>query len=167
MLVDLGCLLGSDGETEAHGAERLCPVTGQAGWLLATPGSDPGLCGPSPGLVCILAVWAAGHCACPWSGPVRAGPVCAVAHMWPWPMQRGGLFMPTRPLPQCPRELAGVGTQPRPGQGEDPAHWTEPGGPAAGALTLAWSLGLSVASGLRWLQVGGVGTVGCLRWAWR
>lgn len=27
VLVDLGCL-GSDGETEAHGAERLCPVTG-------------------------------------------------------------------------------------------------------------------------------------------
>ncbi|XP_023378120.1 kinesin-like protein KIF26A [Pteropus vampyrus] len=28
-------------------------------------------------------------------------------------------------LPRCPRELAGVGTQPRPGQWEDPARWTE------------------------------------------
>lgn len=106
--VDLGCLLGSDGETEAHGAERLCPVTGQAGWLLATPGSDPGLCAPSLELVCILAVWVAGHCACARSGPVRAcGPRVAVS-----PSSEAGPLCPCRHYLGVPGSLLEWGLSP-------------------------------------------------------
>lgn len=84
----------------------------------------------------------------------------------PWPTcgreptQQDGLLTSTQAFPWGPQELAGVGTQPRPGQWEDPAQWTEESGHAAGARTLAWSLGLSVASGLRGLQARGVGLWG-------
>lgn len=39
--VDFGCHLSSGGETEAHRGQGPGPVMEQAGWPLATPGSDP------------------------------------------------------------------------------------------------------------------------------